>query len=64
MSLLVVGSVAFDTVKTPYGQAEEVLGGSATYASLAAGIWLRYQLARGRPLYADRRPNDNGTTHP
>ena len=29
MSLLVVGSVAFDSVRTPYGEAEEVLGGSA-----------------------------------
>jgi len=36
MPLLVVGSVAFDSIRTPYGQAEEVLGGSATYLSLAA----------------------------
>jgi sugar/nucleoside kinase (ribokinase family) len=36
MALLVVGSVAFDTVKTPYGVAEEVLGGSATYFAVAA----------------------------
>jgi len=39
MSLLVVGSVAFDTVKTPYGEAEEVLGGSATYFSVAASFF-------------------------
>lgn len=36
MPLLVVGSVAFDSIRTPYGQAENVLGGSATYLSLAA----------------------------
>lgn len=39
MSLLVVGSVAFDTVKTPFGVAEEVLGGSATYFSTAASYF-------------------------
>ncbi len=36
MALLVVGSVAFDSIKTPHGQADEVLGGSATYFSVAA----------------------------
>lgn len=36
MSLLVVGSVAFDSIRTPYGQAEEILGGAATYLSVAA----------------------------
>lgn len=39
MSLVVVGSVAFDSVKTPFGQAEEVLGGSATYFSTAASYF-------------------------
>jgi sugar/nucleoside kinase (ribokinase family) len=39
MSLLVVGSVAFDTIKTPYGEAAEVLGGSATYFSVAASFF-------------------------
>jgi sugar/nucleoside kinase (ribokinase family) len=36
MSLLVTGSIAIDSVKTPFGQVEEVLGGSAVYFSLAA----------------------------
>jgi len=36
MSLLVVGSVAFDTIRTPHGYAEEVLGGAATYFSVTA----------------------------
>jgi len=37
--LLVVGSVAFDTVKTPFGEVDEVLGGSATYFSTAASFF-------------------------
>lgn len=36
MSVLVVGSVALDSVETPFGRADEVLGGSATYFSAAA----------------------------
>ena len=38
LSILVVGTVAFDTVETPFGRAERILGGSATYASLAARV--------------------------
>jgi sugar/nucleoside kinase (ribokinase family) len=34
--LLVVGAVAFDSVRTPHGQAENILGGAATYFSVAA----------------------------
>ena len=39
MSILVVGSVAFDTLKTPYGEREKIIGGSATYFSLAASYF-------------------------
>ena len=39
MSVLVVGSVAFDSVKTPYGEAEEAIGGSATYFAAAASFF-------------------------
>ena len=39
MSLLVVGSVAFDSVETPFGHRPEVLGGSATYFSTAASLF-------------------------
>ena len=39
MSILVVGSVAFDTLKTTYGEREKILGGSATYFSLAASYF-------------------------
>lgn len=38
MNLLVVGSVALDSVETPFGKVEEVLGGSATYFSVAASL--------------------------
>ncbi|RJP70796.1 MAG: sugar kinase [Candidatus Abyssobacteria bacterium SURF_17] len=39
MAVLVVGSVALDTVVTPFGKADEALGGSATYFSLAASYF-------------------------
>jgi sugar/nucleoside kinase (ribokinase family) len=38
-SILVVGSVAFDSLKTPFGVADEILGGSATYFSVAASYF-------------------------
>jgi sugar/nucleoside kinase (ribokinase family) len=39
MSILAVGSVAFDTIATPSGRVENMLGGSATYFSLAASYF-------------------------
>jgi len=39
MSLLVVGSIAFDAVKTPFGERERMLGGSAVHFSLAASFF-------------------------
>jgi len=39
MEILVVGSVALDSIKTPFGFREEILGGSATYFSLAASYF-------------------------
>src|SRR5262245_15982634 len=44
MSLLVVGSTAFDTVETPHGTATDCLGGSATYFSLAARLFTTVRL--------------------
>ena len=38
MSVLVVGSVALDSVETPFGERDNVLGGSATYFSAAASL--------------------------
>jgi sugar/nucleoside kinase (ribokinase family) len=39
VSLLVTGSIAIDTVKTPYGVSEDCLGGSAVYFSMAASFF-------------------------
>ena len=39
MSILAVGSIAFDTIATPSGRVENVLGGSATYFSMAASYF-------------------------
>ena len=39
MSILVVGSVALDSVETPFGKIENALGGSATYFSVAASFF-------------------------
>lgn len=45
MSLVVVGSFGLDTVETPFGRREEVLGGSAVYFSLAASLFTHVKLA-------------------
>jgi sugar/nucleoside kinase (ribokinase family) len=42
--LLVVGSVALDSVKTPFGKVDEALGGSATFFSYAASFFTRVRL--------------------
>ena len=44
MSLLVVGSMAIDSVKTPFGEREEAVGGSATYFSVAASYFTDVRL--------------------
>jgi len=44
VSLLVVGSIAIDTIETPAGRAAEVLGGSAVYFSAAAQHYARVRL--------------------
>lgn len=36
MSLVIVGTVAFDAIETPFGKTDKILGGAATYISLAA----------------------------
>jgi len=42
--VLVVGSIAFDTIKTPLGEQKEILGGSATYFSYAASLFAPVRL--------------------
>ncbi len=44
MSILVVGSVALDSVKTPFGEVREALGGSATYFATAASFFTDVRL--------------------
>jgi sugar/nucleoside kinase (ribokinase family) len=44
MSVLVVGSTAFDDVETPFGKREACLGGSSTYFSLAASLFTEVRL--------------------
>ena len=39
MSLVTVGTVAFDSIETPFGKADRVVGGAATYISLAASYF-------------------------
>ena len=39
MSVLVVGSVALDTITTPFGKAKDILGGSATFSAVSARIF-------------------------
>ncbi len=39
MNVLVVGSMAFDSIETPHGRADRILGGSAAYFSLAAAFF-------------------------
>jgi sugar/nucleoside kinase (ribokinase family) len=62
VSLLVVGTLAYDTVETPSGRADDVLGGAATYCSLAASFFVPVRLvgvvgedfkAEDRALLAD-----------
>lgn len=44
MSVLVVGSVALDTIETPFGSADDTVGGSATFFSAAASLFCPVQL--------------------
>jgi|ERR1051326_5803106 sugar/nucleoside kinase (ribokinase family) len=43
-SLLIVGSLGFDTIETPFGKGENLIGGSGTYCSLAAGFFTSAKL--------------------
>ncbi len=43
MSLLTVGSVAFDAIETPFGKTDKIVGGAATYISLAASMYQKQQ---------------------
>ena len=55
--ILTVGSVAFDSVKTPFGEVSRVVAGAATYFSIAASFFTDVRLVEirlERVLVADR----------
>jgi sugar/nucleoside kinase (ribokinase family) len=77
MSILVVGSVAYDTVETPFGRAEKVLGGSASFFAVAASFFAPVNLVavvgddfgekplsafRGRPIDLEGLERTSGKT--
>lgn len=41
MSLVIVGSVAYDAIETPHGKVDRILGGAATYIALAASYFAK-----------------------
>ena len=43
MSLLTVGSVAFDAIETPFGKTDKIIGGAGTYIALAASFYKNEQ---------------------
>lgn len=56
MSLLVVGSVALDSVETPFGRVDDALGGSATFFAAAASLFAPVQLVG---VVGDDYPTDS-----
>lgn len=65
MSTLVVGSVALDSVETPFGSAENVIGGSANYFAAAASLFTRVQVVGvvGRDYPLDELAFQIGRAH-
>jgi sugar/nucleoside kinase (ribokinase family) len=67
MSVVVVGSIAFDAVKTPFGERERMLGGSAVHFSLAASYFTDVRVVGpvgddfGEDEYAVLREHDVNT---
>jgi len=41
MSLIVVGTMAFDAIETPFGKTDKVVGGSSTYVAYSASNFVR-----------------------
>ncbi len=62
MSLVVVGSIAFDAVKTPFGRRDRMLGGSAVHFSLAASFLCDDVRVVG-PVGADFGPEEYAVLH-
>jgi sugar/nucleoside kinase (ribokinase family) len=69
MALLVVGSIAFDSIETPRGAVEEALGGSATFSAVSASFFTKPRLVgvvgedfpdRHKRLFVDRGIDTTG----
>lgn len=56
MSLLVIGTVAFDAIETPFGKTDKIVGGAATFASLAASYF--YDKVKIVAVVGDDFPQD------
>ena len=41
MSILVVGTVAFDAIETPFGKTDKIVGGAATYIGLSSSFFTK-----------------------
>ena len=41
MSVLVVGTVAFDAIETPFGKTDKIVGGAATYICLSSSFFIK-----------------------
>ncbi|HEV8383940.1 MAG TPA: PfkB family carbohydrate kinase [Candidatus Acidoferrales bacterium] len=72
MSLLVVGSVAFDAIQTPFHEAERVLGGAAMYFAVAASFFTHVKLVgvvgddfteKDADIFERRRIDTRGLEH-
>lgn len=61
MSLLVVGSVAYDALESPYGKVERTLGGAATYFSISASFFTHVNLVA--IVGEDFHPKDEAIFH-
>src|SRR5206468_10764997 len=59
MSLVVVGSVGFDSVETPFGKRDRMLGGSASHFSISASFFadVREHWQRSSPKSKSATPN-------
>jgi sugar/nucleoside kinase (ribokinase family) len=72
MSILAVGSIAFDTIKTPFGEVTDIVGGSLTYFALSASFFTDVNLVavvgddfgeRQLKLFKGRRIDLGGVAH-
>ena len=57
MSLIIIGTVAFDAIETPFGKTDKIVGGAATYASLAASYF--YNKVKIVGVVGDDFPQDD-----